>query len=140
MKHIRFDDPMTVGEFPYQIQVRDAHIAAIAFTSYKQNRDNGIAHLSIVLESSEGNWTKNIVIEDSADVKALMDRVLEITLTPTGPTGVVTEGEEPPSPKSVAHAILERMQAATEGQFRHLPTGTIEDMPATESEGSVPIP
>ncbi len=139
MKHIRFDDPMTVGEFPYQIQVRDAHIAAIAFTSYKQNRDNGIAHLSIVLESSDGQWTKNIVIEDSADVKALMDRVLEITLTPTGPTGVVTEGEPSP-PKTVAHEILGRMQVATEANRLQLPPGAIEDMPATESEGSVPIP
>ena len=138
MKHIRFKELLTVGEFPRQFQVGDAHIAAISFTSYKQDRDAGVAHLSVVLESSDGQWTKNIVLENEA-VLALMDEVLEITMTPTGPTGVVTEGEASPL-KTVAHAILERMQAATKGEFRHLPTGTIEDMPATESEGSVPIP
>ncbi len=41
MKQIRFTNPLTVGEYPHQFQVNDAHIASISFNAHKGYRDEG---------------------------------------------------------------------------------------------------
>lgn len=104
-------------------------------TPIRDTATKGVANLSIVLESSDGRWAKNVVCENEECLK-LMEKVLELTLesAETVPAGTTEEAETSTPPKQVAQEILERMQGARQGDHLQLPAETIGDIPAEDEE------